>query len=907
MMFRLAVVIAAFGCFFGAGPLQAAAATRLRCLQGCQCEIKDMEESRFVSYSPSERRDAHLNVRCTRGHNITLNKFFATAEILGLDVTDMRELSLEGLLIPTLRLSDFSRFPLLVVLNLPLNRVSKLVLKPAAATTPAAVASKMAEKDDGSEKTLASGFNVSGEFSRRGEASSVADNNLVHFCSRLLSLNLRDNSVSRLDDSVLKQLVNLKSLDLSSNNLHLIADNSFFANSQLEKLILKDNFITIVPRETFHYQKSLQLLDLSRNQIFSLHEDALFLCLSLRHVDLGSNLLSHLPRSLFEALPNSTRVSIQNNPLQCACGIEWLLQLLDQRKSSFENRNFIRCASPPFLADRALNSLRYDNNNNDNDISQLSNFTVMSELPCDEPDIRILGLSGPFSRTLPGSLYESLFGSEPLDLPPIKETTVVFVRDDAEFDCVVPPGIWPRPSILWTLPSGVQMAALPHAHHIPQALVDASNVTDSKTILMKPLDSEHSVTVIPPGLLRLTDFRYPMVGNYTCTAISPGGNFSASFRVHIQSAIWPTYISSLFISFVTVAISIVIASAVGLVVLLVTHFENKKLASIGLDGTPPIYPTPAESPQVTHKLLTIPVNAAMFENMKDGYDSFRSKVKTGLDKRMEKGRLLVELAWVSGETAFTGIREGTSTSIHKIDHVVRESGVALTRGIRSGGAAVNKSIRESGAVVTQAVYESVSAVKDNVLSLKELCGGVPSTAGSICGELPNIDFIDANGGGGALGLENPAANDDVGTATIEIHSHPAEDQFGGDAEELNTSAATNFREWNAEGERKGEEEGERKTKSKYDGKIKSSRKLQPIAEDGDGGARGLNGSDESEVAVEIAVRGIGEEHQNLVESGDQNQHREQIWERVAAADGQDLERVSAARGDVNESSTDEFK
>ena len=69
--------------------------------------------------------------------------------------------------------------------------------------------------------------------------------------------------------------------------------------------------------------------------------------------------------------------------------------------------------------------------------------------------------------------------------------------------------------------------------------------------------------MIPPGVLRLTDFRYPMAGNYTCHAISPAGNVSASIRVDIQSAVWNVYISSLFISFATVAISIIVASAVG--------------------------------------------------------------------------------------------------------------------------------------------------------------------------------------------------------------------------------------------------------------------------------------------------------------------------------------------------------
>ena len=64
---------------------------------------------------------------------------------------------------------------------------------------------------------------------------------------------------------------------------------------------------------------------------------------------------------------------------------------------------------------------------------------------------------------------------------------------------------------------------------------------------------------------------------------------------------------------------------------------------------------------------------------------------------------------------FVSVCYVVSTSITlQIDHVVRESGVALTRGIRSGGAAVEKSIRESGAVVSQAVYESVSAVKVRV-------------------------------------------------------------------------------------------------------------------------------------------------------------------------------------------------
>ena len=52
----------------------------------------------------------------------------------------------------------------------------------------------------------------------------------------------------------------------------------------------------------------------------------------LRHLLLSSNLLTHLPRGVPESLPASTRIAIGNNPYQCACGIQWLLTMLDAKR-----------------------------------------------------------------------------------------------------------------------------------------------------------------------------------------------------------------------------------------------------------------------------------------------------------------------------------------------------------------------------------------------------------------------------------------------------------------------------------------------------------------------------------------------------------------------------------------------
>ena len=59
------------------------------------------------------------------------------------------------------------------------------------------------------------------------------------FLARLVSLNLRSNSVSKLDKRVMKKMKNLKILNLSSNNLHFISENAFEENQALLRVHLQ--------------------------------------------------------------------------------------------------------------------------------------------------------------------------------------------------------------------------------------------------------------------------------------------------------------------------------------------------------------------------------------------------------------------------------------------------------------------------------------------------------------------------------------------------------------------------------------------------------------------------------------------------------------------------------------------
>ena len=124
----------------------------------------------------------------------------------------------------------------------------------------------------------------------------------------LLILNLRNNQLTLLDSSVFTGLHRLQDLNLSKNQLIVFKvvtgmNNTLF---NLRTLDLSWNQLQIVPRNISQYAPNLQLLNLQGNLITSAFLDASYTSLTtLRHLDLSRNMLHSLQASSLDSIRNS--------------------------------------------------------------------------------------------------------------------------------------------------------------------------------------------------------------------------------------------------------------------------------------------------------------------------------------------------------------------------------------------------------------------------------------------------------------------------------------------------------------------------------------------------------------------------------------------------------------------------
>ena len=124
----------------------------------------------------------------------------------------------------------------------------------------------------------------------------------------LLILNLRNNQLTLLDTSVFTGLHRLQDLNLSKNQLIVFKAvtgmNSTLYN--LKTLDLSWNQLQIVPRNISQFAPNLQMLNLQGNLITSAYLDPSYAVLtSLRHLDLSRNMLHSLQASNLDAIRNS--------------------------------------------------------------------------------------------------------------------------------------------------------------------------------------------------------------------------------------------------------------------------------------------------------------------------------------------------------------------------------------------------------------------------------------------------------------------------------------------------------------------------------------------------------------------------------------------------------------------------
>lgn len=116
--------------------------------------------------------------------------------------------------------------------------------------------------------------------------------------TRLITLDLSFNRLSRIDASTFRSEYSLQILQLHHNEIESIADNAFASLYNLHTLVLSHNRLSRIDALSFTGLSVLSLLALDSNKIDSVHNDAFKNITSLMELNVSNNRLEAVPSAI---------------------------------------------------------------------------------------------------------------------------------------------------------------------------------------------------------------------------------------------------------------------------------------------------------------------------------------------------------------------------------------------------------------------------------------------------------------------------------------------------------------------------------------------------------------------------------------------------------------------------------
>ncbi|XP_052061117.1 leucine-rich repeat-containing protein 15-like [Mytilus californianus] len=173
----------------------------------------------------------------------------------------------------------------------------------------------------------------------------------IHFDglrSSIQILNISDNQIAEIKQDTFKDMYNLKTLDLTNNEIHVIENFSFELLS-LDNLLLQGNSLTHLWKTYFTGAKKIMCLDISYNKLTDISNDAFdSLQNSIRILKLNNNQIKHIHVGMFRGMKYLQELNLANNQIINidSNGFEDLqkLKVLNLHKNQLESVNgkFIR-------------------------------------------------------------------------------------------------------------------------------------------------------------------------------------------------------------------------------------------------------------------------------------------------------------------------------------------------------------------------------------------------------------------------------------------------------------------------------------------------------------------------------------------------------------------------------------
>uniref|UniRef100_A0A1A9W4E0 LRRCT domain-containing protein n=1 Tax=Glossina brevipalpis TaxID=37001 RepID=A0A1A9W4E0_9MUSC len=132
--------------------------------------------------------------------------------------------------------------------------------------------------------------------------------------SQLRNLNLRSNKLQAITDNLFSNNTKLEQLDLSHNAIRTIATTAFESQRSLEYLDISFNSLSDVSISLSNLV-NLRSIDLSYNQITQIHAEIVSAWRDVTEIRLSNNLISGLKQSTFRNLPKLQYLDLSSNEI----------------------------------------------------------------------------------------------------------------------------------------------------------------------------------------------------------------------------------------------------------------------------------------------------------------------------------------------------------------------------------------------------------------------------------------------------------------------------------------------------------------------------------------------------------------------------------------------------------------
>ena len=131
-------------------------------------------------------------------------------------------------------------------------------------------------------------------------------------------LNLSSNGVSDIDEDSFKELINVTHIYLSDNNISYLPPSTFNHNANLKKLYLKSNPLTLPQKKSILKSDSITYIDIAFCNITVLPPEIFAALPNLVAIRLDGNVLKNITTEIFEPLRNLEEIYMESETVKCA-------------------------------------------------------------------------------------------------------------------------------------------------------------------------------------------------------------------------------------------------------------------------------------------------------------------------------------------------------------------------------------------------------------------------------------------------------------------------------------------------------------------------------------------------------------------------------------------------------------